>query len=139
MTSLPTSGNIAVKVSISESLGTLTVPSPPALGLAAPANSETHCRTTPPVLDGAVASASGSRRSLLEAFGCVGVSVVEAVRAVVTVSPRASISLMREARVRLSGKTLFSRLEVLSSPRIGKIQFCPNLTILVKVCSVDDN
>lgn len=50
ITSRPTSGNIPVNICISDSLGALTVPTPPALGRAPPVNSDIHWRMTSPLL-----------------------------------------------------------------------------------------
>lgn len=128
-TSRPTSGNIAVNVSISASLGTLTVPSPLAFGRAAPRSSDTHWRTTPPVPDATDAARVGSGRASPGGVAWPGRGACGA-RAVVTASGRDRISLMRVARVRGSGKTLCSRLPALSSPSSGLIQRWANVTSL---------
>ena len=131
-TSLPTSGNIAVSVSISASLGTRTVPAPFPLGLAAPASSETHCRTTPPVFGGSGEASPGSPCSATAPGArSVGVRAACARRVVLGISCRDRISCARVARALLvSGKTLFSLLPALSSPSKGLIQRSANLITL---------
>ena len=131
MTSRGTSGNMDVNVCISSLLGTLTVPSPPAPGRAAPANSETHCRTTPLVLEAGLVGCSVSDPGVGSSVGRVLTGGTGGC-AVVTISSCSSGTSVARARVRVSGNTLLFLLVARSVAKPGRIQCCEKSTILIR-------
>lgn len=134
-TSLATSGNIPVKICISSSLGTLTVPWAVEVGRAAPVNSVIHWRTIPlpPFCcpDSASEGVSGAGVSVATGGPARRVEGLVLARGVLAVLIASSMSDNASAAVaRGSGRTRFVLLMGRFSPKMGAIQVCANLTDL---------